>query len=336
MVEEKVLKQNFISILSRGAKNNTYKFALARFLLDYSIKFEPDYIENKVLKNEKELVSYQDIANSFLRYYWHQECRYRIRQNYDPNTLPSVISIIREEFGEKYIPESFEKMPKFKIEKAQTEIKQRVFGKEKNKTSQVVPRFQNIKFGNSTERKQIFYDYDDEKARLEIKPEALKFFHDNHTFLMKLVILEWCKFLEKINTLPRLIAKVESAENKRSSIRKYVKIFQDFKSCFYCNKSLDQVEIHVDHFIPWSYIFEDEAWNLVLTCRKCNLRKSDSLTNSDFCDDLIKRNINHYKEIESLRISLLKLNVNQNKWEKEIKYHYTTCKEYGFNLVNLP
>ena len=39
MVEEKVLKQNFISILSRGAKNNTYKFALARFLLDYSIKF---------------------------------------------------------------------------------------------------------------------------------------------------------------------------------------------------------------------------------------------------------------------------------------------------------
>ena len=52
MVEEKVLKQNFISILSRGAKNNTYKFALARFLLDYSIKFEPDYIENKVLKNQ--------------------------------------------------------------------------------------------------------------------------------------------------------------------------------------------------------------------------------------------------------------------------------------------
>jgi len=336
MVDQKELKQNFLSILSRGAKSNTYKFALARFLLDHSIKFESDYIKNKVLKNEKELVSYQDIANSFLRYYWHQECRYRIRQNYDAEKPPSVISIIRKGFGENYIPESFEKMHKNKIEKAQTEIKQRVFGKESNKTSQVIPRFQNIKSGNSTKRNQVFYDYDDEKARLEIKPEALKFFHDNHTFLMKSVILEWCRFLEKINTLPRLIAKVESAEMKRSSVRKYVKIFKDFKSCFYCNKSLDEIEIHVDHFLPWSYIFEDEAWNLVLTCRRCNLRKSDSLTNLDFCNDLIKRNINHYREIESLRISLSKLGMNENKWEKEIKHHYTICKEYGFNVVNLP
>ena len=57
--------------------------------------------------------------------------------------------------------------------------------------------------------------------------------------------------------------------------------------------------------------------NLVLACRKCNLRKSDSLTNLDFCNELIKRNINHYKEIENLRISLLKLHVNQDKWEQE-------------------
>ena len=335
-MSEKELKQNFISILSKGAKSNTYKFALARFLLDYTIRFESNYIENKILNNEKEFVSYQDIANAFLRYYWHQECRYRVRQNYHAEKPPSVISIIRNVFGEKYIPDPFEKMSKSKKEKAQIEIKKRVFGKESNKTSQVVPRFQNIKDGNSTKRKQIFYDYDDEKGRLEIKPEALKFFHDNHTFLMKSVILEWSKFLEKINTLPRLIAKIESAEIKRNSIRKYVKIFKDFKSCFYCNKSLDETEIHVDHFIPWSYIFEDEAWNLVLACRKCNLRKSDSLTNLDFCNELIKRNINHYKEIENLRISLLKLHVNQDKWEQEIKHHYTICKDYGFSVVNLP
>ena len=102
-MSEKELKQNFISILSKGAKSNTYKFALARFLLDYTIRFESNYIENKILNNEKEFVSYQDIANAFLRYYWHQECRYRVRQNYDAEKLPSVISIIRNVFGEKYV-----------------------------------------------------------------------------------------------------------------------------------------------------------------------------------------------------------------------------------------
>jgi len=336
MVDENKLKHTFLSIITKGAKSNTYKFALARFLLDHSIKFEPNYIMKKITDDEKIRVDYQDVANAFLRYYWHQECRYRIRQNFDAEKPPSVISVIQKTFGVKYIPEPFERMPKNKINHAQKEIKKRVFGKEANKTSQVIPRFQNIRIGNSTKRNQIFYDYNDESAQIEIKPEAFKFFHDNYTFLMKTVILEWTKFLEKINTLPRLVAKIESAESKRSSVRKYVKIFNEFKSCFYCNKSLDQTETHVDHFIPWSYIFEDEAWNLVLSCRKCNLRKSDSLTSLDFCNELIQRNINHHKKIEALRLSLVRLHTDSSKWEKEIKHHYTTCKQYGFNIVSLP
>ena len=336
MLNEEILKQNFISIISKGAKSNTYKFALARFLLDFSLKFEPNFIKKKIENDENISVEYQDIAYSFLKYYWHQECRFRVRQNFDSEKPPSVISVIRDVFGEKYIPESFEKMPKEKKRQAQMEIKRRVFGKEKNKTSQVIPRFQNIRVGNASKRNQIFYDYDDEAAQLLIKPEALKFFHDNHTYLMKAVILEWSKFLEKINTLPRLIAKIEKDESKRSSIRKYVKIFNEFKSCFYCNTSLDETEIEVDHFIPWSYIFEDEAWNLVLACKKCNRKKSDSLTNLDFCNELIKRNMSNHEKIESLRISLMRLHADSNKWEKEIKHHYSTCKEYGFNIVSLP
>ncbi len=271
-----------------------------------------------------------------MKYYWHQECKYRIKQNYNDAKPPSVITTITKVFGKKYIPESLTE-PKFtkQINLAQKEIRSKVFGKESNKTSQVIPRFQNIREGNTTQRKQIFYDYDDKKAQLEIKPEALEFFQHNHTFLMKSVILEWSKFLEKINTLPRLIAKVESAEVRRSSLRKYVKIFNDFSDCFYCNRSLDEAEIHVDHFIPWSYIFEDEAWNLVLACGRCNLRKSDSLAKPDFRDELIKRNFDHQKEIGILRKSLLKLDAGKG-WKPEIEHHYRNCMEYGFNVVNLP
>ena len=333
MTDDVELRRKFITILNKQtSKSNTYKFALARFLLEHSHK--PD---------SRCIVSFLDIAEKFLKYYWHQECKYRIRQNHDPNKHPSVVKVIREVFEEEmvdgYIPDYFKNMSPEKIKNAEEEIRKRVFGS--GKKSQVVPRFQRLK-GQPPDRNLHrhgtgdFYDYDIQRGQLEIKPEALSFFNNNYNVLMKAVLLEWSRFLEKINTLPRIIEKVDSEEVRRRSLKAYQNIFRDQRDCFYCNKRLDDLRINVDHFIPWSYIFEDEAWNLVLACRKCNSRKSDSLANLDFCNELIKRNFNHYKEIRNLRISLLKLHVNQDKWEQEIKHHYTICKEYGFSVVNLP
>jgi len=333
-VNDKILKQTFVSIITKGSKSNTYKFALAKFLLDYCNSQTPQEIENSITNNQSIFVGYQQVANAFLTYFWHQECKYRIKQNYQDSKPPSVIRIIRSVFGTGHIHKSFKNMPKNKIQTAQKEIRQRVFGKESQKTSQVIPRFQNIKDGNSVIRKQVFYDYDDDSGEIEIKPKAVKFFSENYIFLIKLVLLEWSKFLEKINTIPRLIAKVESYEMKRGSLSKYVKIFKDFRTCFYCNASLDSTETHVDHFIPWSYIFEDESWNLVLSCEKCNLKKSDSLAKYEYLTQIIKRNQTYQDKIEDLRKSLLKINT-QKGWENEIIYHYNNCKEYGFSEITL-
>lgn len=38
----------FNSILTKGKKDNTYKFALARFLLDYSHSLDDSYINAKI------------------------------------------------------------------------------------------------------------------------------------------------------------------------------------------------------------------------------------------------------------------------------------------------
>jgi len=329
MTDDEELRDDFISILTRGSKNNTYKFALARFLLEHSQKRDLAYIENKKKNNENEVVSFQDIANKFLKYYWHQECKYRIRQNYNDKKPPSVIVVIREVFGEGYIPNWGGAKPK-QIKRAQEKIREKVFGT--GYKSQVVPRFQKLK---GQQDRHPFYDYDIQNGRLEIKPEALEFFHLNNKVLMKAVFLEWCKFLEKINTLPRLIAKVQSEVVKRKSLAHYRKIFRDQKDCFYCHRELDERLTHVDHFIPWAYIFGDESWNLVLACQQCNLTKSDSLPNLEFRADLIKRNKDHQDEIKQLKDSLLRLNA-ENKWEPEIIHHYDNCKDYGFNVVPLP
>ena len=318
----------FHQILTMGSKANTYKFALARFLLDYSKNLDMQYINKKIATHEGEKINYSEIAKHFLKYYWHQECKFKIIQNHDPKKIPNVIKIIRKIFGTEYIPDYFSDMKKEKIQQAEKEIIENVFGK--GHKSQVVPRFQNIK--NESTRK-LFYDYDD--VGLVVYPEALEFFHENYNILFKAVILEWAKFVEKINTLPRIISKIESEEIRRRALSSYKQIFREFSICFYCPNVLKEGEIHVDHFIPWSYIFEDEAWNLVLACKDCNLKKSDRLAPRNFLEELILRNKRNGEKIEMLGKSLRGLSP-EGKWETEIRRHYRNCKDYGFREEKLP
>ena len=321
-------------ITNRGAKSNTYKFALAKFLLNSCHRLHPDDAQRMIHSRQNLVLDYDEIAAEFLKYYWHQVCKYRIRQNYDESRPPYVVSTIRRVFGEKYIAKRFEDMPRLKIEMAQKEIRSRVFGRSKDK-HHVISRFHNVRGGAGSSDDQLFYRYDRQEGRLEIKPRALEFFYENYTCLSKMLLLEWTKFLENINSVPRLIDKIESYETKRTSLKKYVKIFKDFRSCFYCNTSLDVVETHVDHFIPWSYIFEDEAWNLVMACQKCNNRKRDSLARSYFLEDLIARNGKYQGMIKELKRSLIPITTKRG-WEHEMTHYYRSCKEHGFRPIKLP
>ena len=66
------LEKQFTKIIIKGRKDNTYKFALARFLLDYSNNLEENYIKNLIKSKQNEIIPYAKIAKAFLKYYWHQ------------------------------------------------------------------------------------------------------------------------------------------------------------------------------------------------------------------------------------------------------------------------
>ncbi len=170
-----------------------------------------------------------------------------------------------------------------------------------------------------------------------VKPTALKFFKDNYSLLSKAIIFEWAKFLEKINLgLPMLISKIESSERYRGSLEKVTLIIKHFDTCFYCNNILSSEKqmIHVDHFIPWSYVFEDELWNLVLTCRKCNLKKHSSLPSEKFIFKLVERNKEFSNTIDSLKKSLSRLDPETN-YERAITKHFQNCLDYGFTVIRI-
>ncbi len=172
---------------------------------------------------------------------------------------------------------------------------------------------------------------------IRLRPEAFEFFRENHGILLRTVLAEWTRFLERANIgLPRLLAKIHMDESARGQLTGYRRLFLKHTShCFYCKGRLENDNIHVDHFIPWSCIFDDSAWNLVLACQNCNCKKSNSLPQDEFLQSLIRRNAKHYDTIAPLRRSLKMLDARHG-WEPEIKNHYDTCLEYGFNTIPLP
>jgi hypothetical protein len=214
------------SILTKGKKDNTYKFALARFLLDHSHKLALSYVKTKIENDTAESIPFSAISKSFLKYYWHQICKYKIKQNFNPKKLPLIVQIIQNIVGEEYIPDSFETMNKDKIFYAEKEITKKCF-------IEVIPRFQNISDGVNVISNNIFYEYD--RTSLFVKLQALQFFNQNYPFLIKTTILEWARFLEKINIgSPMLISKIEGYERQRKSLEKFKDILiKYFDKCFF-------------------------------------------------------------------------------------------------------
>lgn len=328
-MDEGSLKQAFISILARGRKDNTYKFALARALLEHCRK-------TPFGSKDACQVSYEYLADRFLEYYWHQECKFRIKQDFKIKSIPMVIRAIRNTFTDP-VPGDFSRIDDDKKACARRYILKTVFGSARSKTSLVVPKFQKVMKGNYAEEKKIFYDYDDDEKIVTLRPAAFEFFKNNYALLFRTVLVEWAKFLERINgSLPRLVAKIEQERVERQSLIKFRKAYEPHMDhCFYCCGKLERLATHVDHFLPWSYIFQDEAWNMVLACSRCNLKKNDSLPQDEFQRELIRRN-NNYRHHIGILDSSLKIIDTRLGWKREIQNHYETCQEYGFSVIKMP
>ena len=322
------LRKAFLRILTKGSKSNTYKFALARALLEHCRK-QADYGSDPSIRDH---VPYDYLAESFVKYYWHQESLFRIKQSFSTKSMPHAVQIIQERFGNDPA-KLFKDVDRKAREAAEESMMKRVFGNENNGTSQVVPRFQNIR-GLSKEEAGVFYTHSDKEKMIHLKDGISKFLSSHYDVLLKAVLVEWTRYLEKINTMPKLISKLENANARRGSLNKYRTMFRDSTHCFYCRTRLERHYINVDHFIPWSYMFDDDPWNLVLSCQSCNLRKSDSLVQPEFTECLIERNHGYYDRLREMRKSLDLLDTGKG-WPTEIHHNYDGCKESGFVVKDL-
>lgn len=102
-------------------------------------------------------------------------------------------------------------------------------------------------------------------------------------------------FLERLNTVPNMNAKIQLADDSHQGLRNiplHVKnslyAYQGNK-CFYCGQDMGETP-EADYFIPYNYLLDSPLWNIVGACEKCNGKKSNYFVGEDFLQKIQARN----------------------------------------------
>ena len=312
----------FTEILTTAHKHSSYKFALARFLLDYSNR----------RSGEDGHVGLVDIADKFLDYYWPQYYRYRLRQG--PPSQPAEIGPIMDRC---FDPEHRAMDLQDVRNEHQDRVAKCIRLIESNCLDNVVTRFQNTGSGEKTYffryeakdsgdksgNKTLYKDRD-----VVIDQRAMDYLARHYRPLTDMAILRWTKFLERHNPgLPRIASKVagDLLRESRNQGKHRSLLEKQASICFYCHRALESGSGHVDHVIPFDYIGETELWNLVLSCQECNCTKSSRLPVRACFDELLDRN-QSCRDVDEYRESLDTL----RDWRDDMTWHYRKAGQQGY------
>lgn len=258
-------------------KRNSYKFGLIKSLLDN--------LFNVNETNQGVYFTYRDIFAKFAENYWNLVVKYGLRQmrSDGKSDFSKVETILKAAILDKQILVNFEFTSIDLVYKEQI-------------ICQVVEECKKCVVGALyNDFEGVLYSFDLKAEGLYLSPRAYDFMLKYKAEIENLNYYSWAKFLEKVNTdnaLVRLIDKLELATPKRSDLSIYREILKrEFEecNCFYCGKKL-QKNIHVDHFIPWSFVKDDKIWNFVLACPTCNVRKNNKVPARDFLIKIEDRN----------------------------------------------
>lgn len=283
IVEENVSEDEYWSLFNfvfsdACRKTNTYKFGLIKSICDQVYDLYEDPVQGFYLPYEK-------LFSKFTENYWNLVNKYGLKQmSYNGKSEYSKIELIIKEAVKGYsIPESVgflsvnEKDRDHITRTVTTECKKCVIGA----------------LYNDFEGK--LYAFDLRGDGVYLSGGAYRFISKYKMEIERLNYYAWARFLEKVNddaALVRVLEKLDLATPQRKDLSVYRELlYKEFQEdrCFYCGKKIDKTA-HVDHFIPWTFVKNDNLWNFVLACPRCNLRKSDSLVSRDYLIKIEKRN----------------------------------------------
>lgn len=319
-------------------KNQSYKLFWFQAILDF-------------VSDGKFVVTYEQLIHKMVAQAWYMVMEYHL--NLGPaDALEILINQVRSTSG--LLPTAKEKdVIQFLITSEDENIK-----KAKQKLVLNVPyRLQAPFLGKLTESEWHDYHFIEERAKqndrllyyyeqLSVKERQIRinenwigYLQKNEAILRGWIQNELIQYLQRRNpNVPGIPFKIhppekrdlKAAMNFWSAVIEHHEMNDIYTGKLLNSENFDELgRIHIDHFVPWSYLASDEVWNLTPTFAKINISKSNQVPNQKNDIELLSKQ--HYmalqiaqsnKEIKRLFETYTRKNLNST----DIKSRLYSCE----------
>lgn len=313
--------KQWIEIIENMSNDNTYKLAWGRAILEL-------IIEQQEMGDEI-VFTFYDIGHKMLKYYWNQMFFFHLKQG--PKRIPVVVQETLKCI-EYYKEETNSTKPEW-FDKAEVVLLENkaFYDKQLNKIASTLKHDVCYRFKNANSKTYEIYRLNKQDKEIYFTKKQVEELKEYSIVLSQLLNYRWAQLLEKFNSSPRIALKVKGisdAKLKRNSLKKYANFLinqmEDNKIIdFYTGEVLNPKDVSVDHVIPWSYMYSDDIWNLVLTSKSKNSSKSNQIPTEEIIEKLEIRNQELLKhKTEDKYYSDLKIAVDNNY----VRKFYLSCK----------
>lgn len=302
--------KDWLTIIEQMNNDNTYKLAWGRAIIECVSFDDYDIINNNAI------INFDNISLRMLKYYWNQLFFFHLKQSpykdKDPVICQDTIKLIDiyKKITNSSIPIWFDDALKIILKKNQKDFDKIIKHISKTLHENVCWRFKNIP--NKT---LDIYEYTKGVSTIIINIDNVIVLKEYSLIISKLLNYKWAQLLEKFNYQPKISSKINGiseAKLRRNNLTKYKEeLLKEFEGReiidFYTGKPISYDDISIDHVIPWSFMYSDDIWNLVITSKSINSSKSNSIPSKEIIEKLKMRNNN----LDSLLSGTFKLSMDE-------------------------
>jgi hypothetical protein len=284
--------EKWFNLIQGMSNDNTYKLAWGRSIIEYVSINEASELTQQIE------ITFQDIAQNILKYYWNQIFFFDLLQSANKQKLPVIYQVVKELIN--YYIEHNSNIPVW-FNKAELFFKKHntVYYQTIDKIAHALKSDVSWRFLYANGITYDVYKLNQNKTSIFIQLNKYQLLREYGEIIIQLLNYKWAQLLEKYNRAPRIVSKIKGSQDnqiRRSSLNRFKEVLlkqfdNNQVTDFYSGDILPKEEISIDHVIPWSFLYSDDIWNLVITSKSNNSKKSNHKPSRDVIDKLLKRNI---------------------------------------------
>ncbi len=164
----------------------------------------------------------------------------------------------------------------------------------------------------STERPAPYIIVDRGEPSIELHAHWHSYFERNLKILTEWTDWHLASYLQRRNpNTPAVTSKLYLPTRRRPLFwqrRLWAPVFSTAQvRCIYSNETLSRDRFHLDHYLPWSFVCHDEAWNLIPVAPAVNSAKSNALPSLRYLSAFI--------DLQTLALAVAKDHLSRPDWD---------------------